>query len=260
MSSEPNAVPYLSLPSSHYQTDPYHGDIAFNRVAEVSQVLREIPIIANRVVPDLATLFVRHGLTPHFNIILPHRHFSLHSPSEQVVELSSKTGQVVCSVFRDGLPDKRILDDCDLTMPRNPVLYPTNFVVLGEKLVPYEYSCAEDCELPPIPCPALSEEFFRSWNHVISSNAVAVPMGLALKSRNDIPTLQVCDAEARLDFTECLPTAIPANAFPAEWTVHINADDSISINCLAWCGGPWFCPICQIHVDKNPCPYCGTRK
>lgn len=231
----------------------------FNRIPEAHEAAHDFSHIESHILPSLARILICHGLNAHFNICLPHRHFNLIDDSEQVVGLPNLTGQSIYSVFTNGHPDENILKDYGLVMPETPALVPTNFLVLQHELVPYEYSCTEQNDSHALQCPEVSPEFFNSWHEILTKHGVIEALGLSLKTDNDL-TLQICDPRRRVDSSETLPASIPPDGFPTEWVVTISdVTKEVDISRRAWCGGPWYCPACNMEVKANPCPNCGCE-
>lgn len=98
----------------------------------------------NRLLVDLSHLLVKYRLHYFFGIALVHRHFIL-AEDEQMVDLTSTDSEnIVTSVFKNGLPDSKVVDNFNLHVPSLPKVVPSRFLVRKSELVAYEFMCADE--------------------------------------------------------------------------------------------------------------------
>jgi len=95
-----------------------------------------------RLLSELSQLLIYHRLNAYFGIVLVHRHFIL-SENEQMVAV--KDGEnMVTSVFKNGLPDRQVFTQFNLSVPSVLTIVASSLVVHKSGLLAYEYKCTND--------------------------------------------------------------------------------------------------------------------
>lgn len=228
----------------------------------IAQALQHFEFLKGSVIPRLAALLVNHSLQTHFNISLAHRHFLLFDHTEQVVELKSRNGPDVSSIFKDGQPMASILQKYDLVVPTAPTIVPDTFLIHDGKLLPYEYTCLEidqaDSYLNAI-C-HIHDEFLDEWSKVLVETGSEKRLGLVLRPPGEMVKLQLCDPSSRVDIIvsaadkSCLP--LSPKSVPAEWEIKwLGHGRAPSIRPVSWCRD-WSC-ICGMSNNGETCVRCG---
>jgi len=198
-------------------------NLGYNSAMEDSLVSPDFVLnLTTRILPSLADILVRYNLTTHFNIFLPHRHFSL-AKNERVVRLPTDTADTsVFSVFKDNSPDPAIVEDYNLSIPEVPAVVPFRFLV-GDNLVPFEYACLDRESAQGIHFEDVTPEFFAEWAANLHDNSVECPLGLSLRSDNG-NTNRRCDAARRVDVEMPVEESDGPEVFPSEWSIEAGSE------------------------------------
>ena len=221
------------------------------------------------MVPDLAKLLADYGLHDRFNIWLAHRHFLLSNENDRIVELQGRNISV-SSVFTEGAPDSKILDNFDLSIPAEPAMIPNTFLSHGGRLLPMEYLCLDrnDAEAHLFTAANVTKTFLGEWDEVLARHDVEHRFGLALRTSDDIDLgerskLQYFDSFLKVDITvenEFMISSFPIGV-PAVWkvsTLRPGMTPSIIRERRCWgscpnCGGP------PSATDPSVCGICGAK-
>jgi hypothetical protein len=244
---------------------------------------KNISQLEESVVPDLAKLLADYGLHDRFNIWLAHRHFLLSNENDRIVELQGRNISV-SSVFTEGAPDSKILDNFDLSFPAEPAMIPNTFLSHGGRLLPMEYLCLDrnDAEAHLFTTANVTKTFLGEWDEVLARHNVEHRFGLALRTSDDIDLggqskLQYFDSFLGVDITvenegslngamdlqedsEFMISGFTIGV-PAVWkvtTLRPGMTPSIIRERRCWgscpnCGGP------PSATDPNVCGLCGAR-
>jgi len=215
--------------------------------------MHSVPLLEELVIPRLAALLMTYGLQTLFNICLAHRHFALLNQDEQVVRLrSAETELPVSHVFHDGLPNSETLEKYRLQMPENPTIVPDTFLIRGNQLQSYEYSCveSESAQQTLSKIQMVPQGFLKSWSGILREYAAEDQLALTFREPENgtVPNVTVCDAEARVDVGlfsgEAAAIALSWNSLPAEWEVKGRLRDGMCsctrtrfCRCCIYCGG-----------------------
>jgi hypothetical protein len=150
----------------------------YNSLPRIEEAAQLLPALQTSVLPELKSLLVDYQLDPQFGIVFVHRHFSLDEDKEQVVDLNGPD-TVVSSVFRNGRPDKQIVDEFRLDLPDKFSVVPAKFVVRDE-LIPYEYKCVpkEQERAYKLRSENLPLAFLKEWYTILERYLVPDTMGL----------------------------------------------------------------------------------
>jgi hypothetical protein len=230
---------------------------------------KNISQLEESVVPDLAKLLADYGLHDRFNIWLAHRHFLLSNENDRIVELQGRNISV-SSVFTEGAPDSKILDNFDLSIPAEPAMIPNTFLSHGGRLLPMEYLCLDrnDAEAHLFTAANVTKTFLGEWDEVLARHDVEHRFGLALRTSDDIDLgerskLQYFDSFLKVDITvenEFMISGFPIGV-PAVWkvsTLRPGMTPSIIRERRCWgscpnCGGP------PSATDPSVCGICGAK-
>jgi hypothetical protein len=240
--------------------------VVFNRVPSVGEAFQAIAEIEASVLPRVATLLVKYGLQRRFNITLAHRHFSLLSDTEKVVELQSPSGWHVSSVFKNGSPDPTIVRRYNLDIPKSPSIAPHTFLVDDDRLLPYEFSCVdkEDAERMHTNC-VLDREFLASWTRVLAEHHVERRLGLTFKAPLVAQKRQWFNPRLRVDVTLSSPQQnlqfLSPQDIATEWKVDGNSHGSQPIiRRLGYCVDTGICIYCGYPTSEGVCERCGASR
>jgi hypothetical protein len=208
----------------------------YNSLPHINEAAKRLPSLQSSVLPELKALLVEYQVEPLFGIVFIHRHFELEGDDEQVVDLTGpKT--VVSSVFQNGRPDTRVVEEYGLDVPDSYSIVPARYLV-REDLIPYEYKCVSKEEefqfkehMDNLPI-----QFIQQWRVILEENGARDTMGLVdLSTETAIDGFEISDAERRVNVITATPDVLEAMEYvPSVWQSQLEKPVR---SCGCQCGG-----------------------
>jgi len=159
----------------------YNGLPSIN---EATKLLTAVDL--TRLLSELSQLLIHHRLNAYFGIVLVHRHFIL-SKNEQMVAV--KDGEnMVTSVFKNGLPDRQVFPQFNLSVPSVLTIVASSLAVRKSGLLAYEYKCTNDagaCAQREI-MKSINSSFRAEWVDILERFEVDNGFGLIVLEDENI--------------------------------------------------------------------------
>jgi hypothetical protein len=194
----------------------------YNSLPHINEAAKRLPYLQSSVLTELKALLVDHQVEAQFGIVFVHRHFTLQEV-EQVVDLTGP-GTVVSSVFHNGQPDSKVVEEYHLQVPDHFAVIPVRFLV-REELIPYEFKCVSKDEESSFRehVENLSQSFINEWFGILQRNDAVDTMGLVdLSTETAIDGLEISDAERRVSLITTNPEMMEGmESIPSVWQTQL---------------------------------------
>jgi hypothetical protein len=191
----------------------------YNTLPHINEAAKRLRSLESSVLPELKALLVEYQVEAQFGIVFIHRHFELKGDDEQVVDLTGPE-TVVSSVFQNGHPDTRVVEEYGLDVPDSYSIVPARYLV-REELIPYEYKCVsiEDEVQFKEHTTSLPIEFIEQWRVILDENEARDTMGLVdLSTESAIDGFEISDSERRVNVITATPEVCEAMEYvPSVW-------------------------------------------
>lgn len=191
----------------------------YNTLPHINEAAKRLRSLESSVLPELKALLVEYQVEAQFGIVFIHRHFELKGDEEQVVDLTGHE-TVVSSVFQNGRPDIRVVEEYGLDVPDSYSIVPARYLV-REELIPYEYKCIskEDEVQFKEHTTNLPIQFIEQWRVILEENEARDTMGLVdLSTESAIDGFEISDSERRVNVITATPEVLEAMEYvPSVW-------------------------------------------
>jgi hypothetical protein len=204
----------------------------YNNLPDILEASAALNRLEHSNLLELSLLLTKYGLQSRFGISLVHRHFDLAEGEELVDLISVQTRDIISTVFTNGIPDDRLVDEYNLLVPRSPTIVPSMLLVRESELIPYEYNCAEADTANLRSEDKLDEAFLSEWVKMLEKLGMPDRFGLAVLDDNQrTPRLEKSYRDKRVNITrECSEGDLGSHV-PTVWYVAGDGAPAVCSGC-----------------------------
>jgi hypothetical protein len=194
----------------------------YNSLPPIEEASKTLNEVQGDYLYMLGQLLVKYGVQSRLGISLVHRHFRLED-DEQLIRLRVRqSDEVVSTVFKNGLPDSRIVKDYNLVTPKSSKLIPYMCIVRESGIVPYEYCCTEEEEADILYFNVLSridDDFLAEWTTILDRLQMVDKLGLAILEDNPVIRFEALCSDQRV--TICKPGQVTTGSDESQYITTV---------------------------------------